>query len=704
MSIKENHLLIQMNCCWLLCHYLQRTWLQKKVVVDPQASQLEGKQESTNNSMDKERSEVWVHFKKQKNSEGKLNGKAICVWCGKSYQALSSQGTSALWKHLRIVCKKFPYKKDLVDAFNKSNKSQKILNFQNASGSESSKLTCWNFDQEATRNALVRMIIKDELPFRFVEGDGFKEFVQLGVPQFKIPSRYTIARDCFSLYVEEKKKLRALLTSQCQRVSLTTDTWTSIQNMSYLCLTAHFIDSQWNMHKRILNFCVIKSHKGINIGNVIDTCMDEWGLTRVMCITVDNASSNDTAIQQLKKRLLKKNAFVMGGEAFHIRCFAHVLQLIVKDGVKFAHDSIEKVRAIVKYVKGSPQRLDLFKKCCELTNVNYKSSLQLDCPTRWNSTYLMLEVAINYQKAFERLEDIDSKFLIEFGDELPNEHDWNNARNLTRFLKRFYDVTCKVSGSLYCTSNVYFPEIIKILKDLQTFERSNDSSLVEMGKKMREKFDKYWGALSKLNVMLFIAVVLDPRYKMNYLRVKYTTYYGENESQELVDRITKALKIMMDEYNSKNEERVETVMNHCPLHNEIDEAMEEEIDDYFIELEKEKQLATKGELERYLDEFSEKFTLEFDILAWWKVNSVRFPTLSKVAKDVLAIQSSTVASESAFSTGGRTLDRFRSSLTPITAEVLICCQDWLRNSNKPIQIEEILEELESFESGMIFTY
>ena len=251
---------------------------------------------------------------------------------------------------------------------------------------------------------------------------------------------------------------------------------------------------------------------------------------------------------------------------------------------------------------------------------------------------------------------------------------------------------------------MYFPEIIKILKDLQTFERSNDSSLVEMRKKMRGNFDKYWGALSKLNVMLFIAVVLDPRYKMNYLRVKYTTYYGENESQELVDRITKALKIMMDEYNSKNEERVETVMNHCPLHNEIDEAMEEEIDNYFIVLEKEKQLAAKGELERYLDEFSEKFTLEFDILAWWKVNSVRFPTLSKVVKDVLAIQFSTVASESAFSTGGRTLDRFRSSLTPITAEVLICCQDWLRNSNKPIQIEEILEELESFESGMIFTY
>ena len=225
-----------------------------------------------------------------------------------------------------------------------------------------------------------------------------------------------------------------------------------------------------------------------------------------------------------------------------------------------------------------------------------------------------------------------------------------------------------------------------------------------MGKKMREKFDKYWGTLSKLNVMLFIAVVLDPRYKMDYLRVKYTTYYGQHEAQELIDRITKALNIMIDEYKKSNDEIVENVINHNALGNEINDPMQEEIDDYFIELEKGKQMAAKGELERYLDEFSEKFTLEFDILAWWKVNSVRFPTLSKVAKDVLAIQSSTVASESAFSTGGRTLDRFRSSLTPITAEVLICCQDWLRDSNKPIQIEEMLEELESYESGMIFYY
>ena len=88
-----------------------------------------------------------------------------------------------------------------------------------------------------------------------------------------------------------------------------------------------------------------------------------------------------------------------------------------------------------------------------------------------------------------------------------------------------------------------------------------------------------------------------------------------------------------------------------------------------------------------------------DITSNSGLNSLRYLVLSKVAKDVLAIPSSTLASESTFSTRGRTFDRFRSSLTP-AAEVLICCQDWLRKSNKPIELEESIEALENFESGM----
>ena len=66
----------------------------------------------------------------------------------------------------------------------------------------------------------------------------------------------------------------------------------------------------------------------------------------------------------------------------------------------------------------------------------------------------------------------------------------------------------------------------------------------------------------------------------------------------------------------------------------------------------------------------------------------------------MAIPVSTVASESAFSTGGRILDQFRSSLTPKLVECLICTQDWVRASSMPIEVEEMLDELEELESGI----
>jgi hypothetical protein len=76
----------------------------------------------------------------------------------------------------------------------------------------------------------------------------------------------------------------------------------------------------------------------------------------------------------------------------------------------------------------------------------------------------------------------------------------------------------------------------------------------------------------------------------------------------------------------------------------------------------------------------------FDILMWWKVNLTKFPILAEVARDVLAIPITTVASESAFSTGGRVIDPYRSSLAQKTVEALVCTQNWLRSS--PISAHE----------------
>ena len=92
-------------------------------------------------------------------------------------------------------------------------------------------------------------------------------------------------------------------------------------------------------------------------------------------------------------------------------------------------------------------------------------------------------------------------------------------------------------------------------------------------------------------------------------------------------------------------------------------------------------IENKSEVEKYLQEALVDIDDEkFDLLSWWNVHSSRFKILSLIARDVLAIPVSTVASESAFSTGGRTISPYRSSLSSKTVQSLICTQNWIRSS------------------------
>ena len=66
-----------------------------------------------------------------------------------------------------------------------------------------------SFSVEASRVVLAKMIIIDELLYKFVENGGFMLFMGVSQPMLIIPSRTTVARDCLKLYLEEKKRLKS---------------------------------------------------------------------------------------------------------------------------------------------------------------------------------------------------------------------------------------------------------------------------------------------------------------------------------------------------------------------------------------------------------------------------------------------------------------------------------------------------------------
>ena len=131
-------------------------------------------------------------------------------------------------------CKKYLYR--IQD------KKQKMLTFQKYLNNSGGNLLVVGFSKEECRIACAKMIIIDVLLFSHLEGEGFRKFCRVLNPKFDPPSRRAISRDVFQLFLGEKKKLKDFFVAKKQRVCLTTDTWTSIQNNNYVSLTAHFID------------------------------------------------------------------------------------------------------------------------------------------------------------------------------------------------------------------------------------------------------------------------------------------------------------------------------------------------------------------------------------------------------------------------------------------------------------------------------
>ncbi|KAG6485369.1 hypothetical protein ZIOFF_053906 [Zingiber officinale] len=180
----------------------------------------------------------------------------------------------------------------------------------------------------------------------------------------------------------------------------------------------------------------------------------------------------------------------------------------------------------------------------------------------------------------------------------PNADDWEISKAFVHFLKNFYDATLELSASKSPTFQLLYQTMIALQVEIDR-KRHDDSNpiLKEVACAMKLKFDKYWGNWNDINPLIFIGNILDPRNKLQMMKVIVKKLGAQNEEEQLQE-----------------------------ISNEVD----------------------------------------------------KYPILSMIAKDVLSIPCSTVASESTFSLGKRIVDPFRSSLSPKMVEALVCTSDWLR--------------------------
>ncbi|XP_024190643.2 zinc finger BED domain-containing protein RICESLEEPER 3-like [Rosa chinensis] len=610
------------------------------------------------------KSPLWAHFTRCKlpNSDQRDTCWCTCNYCNEKVLCDSKKnGTSSMWSHTR-KCGTHPL---YAESYHKQAK----LNKDNVSGAA----TYHKYSRKRCDDRCIDMIIKDELPFRHVEKEGFEAFCKELEPQWPGMNRKQVAKGV--------------------------------------------LDSDWKLHKRIINFCTITSHKGEEIGRVVEQCLRQWEITKVFTITVDNASANDVVVAYMMRRLRGYKTLMFGGQFLHLRCACHIINLIVRDGLKELEAGIDAIWNCAKYVRSSSQRLDKFREFAVLEQCRANANVPLDVITRWNNTYLMLEAALKYETVFGRMAEEDSQFKAYF-DETdkngrsragpPSNEDWRNAQAFCLFLKKFYEATVKLSALKKIITNILFVEIISLQTEIDKAMNAEDEVLKRVATSMKTKFNKYWGSFESVNKIIMIANVLDPRYKLQWAKVAMEKVDASYETiNSIQGDLKKILLNMYDEYKgSKGSNQTEQSMaEDFGLDGDDDlENLDEVSRQIARERMAEQSQCIRNEVDQYLsDKYVSLLAKNFEIHKWWKANEQTYPVLSKLAKDIFAIPRSTVASENAFSLGSGVVDPFRASLSPKMVEALVCTSDWLKSyppnfykdpTEDDLEMYHTLEELE----------
>ncbi|CAN1334800.1 Zinc finger BED domain-containing protein DAYSLEEPER [Linum perenne] len=163
--------------------------------------------------------------------------------------------------------------------------------------------------------------------------------------------------------------------------------------------------------------------------------------------------------------------------------------------------SVKRVHEAVRWVRSFGSREAKFHAQVIAQNVQSKRMVSLDCQTRWNSTFLMLDTALVYERVFTVLDAIDPTFKEDLLARktsnsapigTPTAEDWKRVRNLTKFLKFFHRMTKTASGTKYCTVHLFLGELTRLYNHIIKASSGSDQHLSGVAWNMKSKVEKYW--------------------------------------------------------------------------------------------------------------------------------------------------------------------------------------------------------------------
>ncbi|XP_045451574.1 E3 SUMO-protein ligase ZBED1-like [Melitaea cinxia] len=483
---------------------------------------------------------------------------------------------------------------------------------------------------------LLNMMAIDCQPFSIVDDEGFKSFVYGLNPNYELPDRKTLSTTLLAREYEERlATIKSVVSTECSSMCIAVDSWTSRTMQPYIAITGHFINKTTLDFKSILLQCSLLdgTHTGENIAQAISSAICEWNLTdKINFFVTDNAPNMLSA------------ANILGYS--HYGCFAHTINLIAKNALALpdVDSAIVKIKKIVAHFKRSSQAKEqLLRYQINSQGIAEGSALTLimSVPTRWISTFLMLQRFVHLQESIKAT-------VPNLNVDLPviPLQEWKCLEQICEVLKPLYEATLIMSGDNYLTASKAMV-ITQGLLNMHAQMASNNTFYEPVQKLAKDIDVGLKQRLSNINYNLHITVCtfLDPRFKQ---------FAFDNETL----RITKTY-IIKEICNIIGEDQPSTIPESCApelsLWNVIDQKISAS------QPPRSTHTKVSEEVDMYLKQVvinSESCPLE-----WWRGHKIIYPSLFLIFVKYFNIIVTSVPCGRAFSKAGHLINDRRTRLT-----------------------------------------
>lgn len=514
--------------------------------------------------------------------------------------------------------------------------------------------------QTQINEALTMFIAGDLISLSVVESQNFKNLLEKLNPKYQVPSRKTLTNKlihekCSEMRNNIKHKLKA-----AQNICLTLDLWSSRQMRAFLGVTGHYI-ADWQMRSVML---ACTRFKGRHTGDAIRREYEETVTCyeighKVSNIVTDNASnmikafsfslpgfdkpttdSMDTEVDHDNYDYLtdsNDDGCEVSGDfeslPKHSSCFAHSLQLVVRDGLEDCTGQIKqlisKASKIVNYVRKSVHASEI---------LSDEKRLQAANMTRWNSQFYMLKSILAVDE--EKLNQLDCIKLTSYERKVLQE--------LCLILKPFEEVTLEVQKESSVSASLAIPLTIALKSHMHSISGTFNSKMLKSLKiSIEKRLSKY-----ENNEDFITATVLDPRFKLTWC-------INEAIRDEHCANIRAKMNVFdePEELNSPPEKKAK--VSTSSIFNFIPQTPK-----------RQRHTSVKqSELDLYLTADCE--SSDSNPLQYWSAHEEKFPTLAKMACTYLALPASSAPVERLFSIAGKVFRPERCSLTDSNFEALM---------------------------------